>query len=147
MTEEERKSYSEQQQEMAQNSEQILRSLVKAYKSLKTLHGRFVTETEDSCMDFAGPELQTAMQLSLHKRTRFTLAVEDLVHEDFRHGGLDRITPKQPQTEESPTEKEKASMKLQQLTADEATQENAGETEALDPEGEQPEEDLGDGSN
>jgi hypothetical protein len=129
-------------------SADLLRNLVKGYKTLKTLHERFVRETEDSCMDFAGPELQTAMQLSFHKRPRFTLFIEDIVHEDFRQGGLDRVTPpKQPQTEESPPEKETASTKLERLTVDDATQENAGETEDLEPEGEEPEEDLGDGSN
>lgn len=141
-------SFSEQQQEIARNSEQILRAMVKAYKSLKTLHERFVRETEDSCMDFAGPELQTAMQLSLHKRTRFTLAFEDLVHEDFRQGGLHRITPKQPQPVESVEEEEQAPSEeepdSQQNEAPQETEEAEGDSE---PTTEEPKEDLGDGSN
>lgn len=142
---EEKLSYSDQQKINAEHSEQLLRNLVKGYKSLKSLHERFVRETEDSCMDFAGPELQTAMQLSFHKRLRFTLFIEDIVYEDFRQGGLDRVTPKQPKTEESPPEEEQPSTELEQPTADDATQENAGGTEDSEVGGEEPEEDLGDG--
>lgn len=144
---EEQLSYSELQKINADHSEMLLKNLVKGYKTLKTLHERFVRETEDSCMDFAGPELQRAMQLSFHKRTRFTLFIEDIVHEDARQGGLALVTPKQPKTEESPVEEEQPSTELGQPTADEATQENAGGTENSDTTGEEPEEDLGDGSN
>ena len=65
---EEELSFSEQQRINVEHSEHLLRNLVKGYKTLKTLHERFVRETEDSCLDFAGPELQRAMQLSFHKR-------------------------------------------------------------------------------
>lgn len=143
---EEKISYNEQMQIDADHSEMLLRNLVKGYKTLKTLHERFVRETDHSCMDYAGPELQRAMQLSFHKRTRFMLFAEDILHEDNRMGGLDLITPKQPQTKESPAEEEQPSKERQQPTVDEATQENAGGTETSDPAGEEPEEDLGDGS-
>jgi len=140
-------SFSEQQTLLARESEQILRNLVKAYKSLKTLHERFVRETGDSCMDFAGPELQTAMQLSLHKRTRFTLFMEDLVYEDFRHGGVDRITPKQPQTKESVQEEEQPpSEEEPNSQQNEAPQENAEAEGDSETSTEEPKEDLGDGS-
>ena len=144
---EEKLSFSEEQKINAEHSEQLLRNLVRGFKSLKSLHERFVRETEDSCMDFAGPELQTAMQLSFHKRLRFTLFVEDIVHEDFRQGGLHRVTPKQPKTEESPPKEEQTSKELEQPTAEDAILSNTGGTEDSDMEGEEPEEELGDGDN
>ena len=73
--------------------------------------------------------------------------MEDIVHEDTRMGGLDRITPKKPQTEESTVVDEQPSTELEQPTVDEATQENAGGTEDSEATDEQPEEELGDGSN
>jgi hypothetical protein len=82
----------EEQKKMMKKATETWRDVLEAYKDFKDKFGVFRTETALLHPDFAGPGLQVAMQMLFHKRN-FAIFVDDLIHEDERHGGVSRLMP------------------------------------------------------
>jgi len=89
------------------------RAVLEAYKNLKENHEVFCKTAEGVDLNQAGPGLREALQMLYHKR-KFMIFLEDLMYEDFRKGGTDRLLPPvlQEPEEEKEEEKENAPPKI-----------------------------------
>jgi hypothetical protein len=83
-----------EQKKLVEPATEAWRDVLEAYLDFKEKFGVFCTEASGLHIDFAGPGLQTAIQMLYHKRN-FTIFVEDLLHEDQRQGGVSRLMPPQ----------------------------------------------------
>lgn len=82
------------------------RAFLDGYAKLKELHEAFRISAKEIPLDHAGPGLKVALRMLFHKR-RFNIAIEDLLYEDFRRGGLSRLTPPESSTEKEEGESKK----------------------------------------